>query len=305
MRSQRAAGTGRPSTEHGCRGEQAHHVVALEVAVGEARAGRAARARARSRRACAPPRRCAGCRRRRAARARGARTARARRRGSPCARAARRRAPRRSPGGPPRAPRRRGPTPTRRAVAAGSATPTVGHRRPRDARAPARTGASARARPGESGDDGDRHAFAERAQRARRRVRTAPGGGGAPRRRGRRAAASRRRRASTAASIRSRSSYHSGASAARARRRDAHDVGGPPPRAHERVERGVVDGRQLAVGVDERGLGRGVFGDRAEDARCRRQHRRAPPRRAPGWTPGAGARPRGGAHPAARPAGTR
>ena len=79
--------------------------------------------------------------------------------------------------------------------------------------------------------------------------------------------------ASTAASIRSRSSYHSGASAARARRADPHDVGGAPSRAHERIERGVVDRRQLAVGVDERGLGRGVVGDRAEDPRCRRQHR--------------------------------
>ena len=55
--------------------------------------------------------------------------------------------------------------------------------------------------------------------------------------------------------------------------RDPHDVGGAPPRAHERIERGVVDRRQLAVGVDERGLGRGVVGDRAEDPRCRRQHR--------------------------------
>jgi hypothetical protein len=50
-------------------------------------------------------------------------------------------------------------------------------------------------------------------------------------------------------------------------RRDAHDVGGAPPGAHERVEGGVVEGGELAVGVDQRGLGRGVVGDRGEHPR--------------------------------------
>ena len=48
--------------------------------------------------------------------------------------------------------------------------------------------------------------------------------------------------------------------------RDADDVGRPPPGAHQRIERLVVDRRELAVGVDERSLGGRVLGDGGEHA---------------------------------------
>ena len=112
-------GRGPAVAEHGRRGEQAHDVVALEVAVGEREqaeqpAAEHAVGERADRRAVVGD---AGGVELLVHQAR--RTARARRRARPCARAARPRAPRRSPAARPRAPRRRGRTPTRRGSRAG------------------------------------------------------------------------------------------------------------------------------------------------------------------------------------------
>ena len=90
--------------------------------------------------------------------------------------------------------------------------------------------------------------------------------------------------------MRSRSSYHPGASAARARRLMRTTSAARGPVRDQRVERVVVDRRQLAVAATSAAS---VAGCPATGRRTCRARRRAPPAprpRAPAWTPAAGAR---------------
>ena len=99
----------------------------------------------------------------------------------------------------------------------------------------------------ESGDDGDGQVVAERGDQPRRRRRQLLGevhddGAEVVEQWDRRRDRVDRRRPSGRARRTTR-----GASAVRARARDAHDVGGASAGTRERVERGVVEGRELAV----------------------------------------------------------
>ena len=233
------------------------------------------------------------------------RTARARRRARPCVRAARRRVRRRRRAARRRVPRRRDPTPRRRASRRADATPRrvgvgeleveAGHRGAHGASArgsplvPATTVTGTRRREraqqrGRGSRELLREVHDDRAEVGEQRHAGGDLGGRGVHEVALVVPLGRERCADAPA--------------------DAHDVGGAGAGAHEGVERGVVEVRQLTVRGDQRRLGRRVLGHRAEPTGSVGEHRAHRRPRAPGSTPVAGGRRRASAPRAARRAGT-